>query len=116
MSGAAQTSPPTQRASGRSAPRLAGTVVTALILAVGHTVTAYFTYLAYMANPAGSWDREAVSHSGFSSGITLALSVITALLTALFVKARWLRRWWYAIPVLLAVAALLRLTLLAPEL
>ncbi|MFI5685961.1 hypothetical protein [Streptomyces sp. NPDC051636] len=32
-----------------------------------------------------------------------------------FVIAEWLRRWWYAVPAGLAVAALLGLTLLAPE-
>jgi len=108
MSGAA--------APGRPAPGRAGTVVTASILVLGHTVTAYFTWVAYMINPDGPWDRDAVAYSGLSSGIALFLSFLVALLTTLFVKARWLRRWWYAAPVLFGVAAVLRWTLLAPEL
>ncbi|MEU0004514.1 hypothetical protein ABZ079_09480 [Streptomyces sp. NPDC006314] len=35
------------------------------------------------------------------------------LLTWVFVKAEWLRRRWYAVPVTLALVALLRLTVLA---
>jgi hypothetical protein len=74
------------------------------------------TLLAYAANPVGPWDSETVSHSNFASGAALALTAVTAGLTWVFVKADWLRRWWYTVPSALAVAALLRLTLLAPEL
>ncbi|MEV6682774.1 hypothetical protein AB0N09_38810 [Streptomyces erythrochromogenes] len=42
---------------------------------------------------------------------------MTALLTRVSVKAEWLRhRGWFALPALLALAAFLRLTLLAPDL
>ncbi|WP_329114627.1 hypothetical protein [Streptomyces sp. NBC_01353] len=41
---------------------------------------------------------------------------MTVLLTLWFVKAEWLRMWWYAIPAAAPAAAVLRLTLLAPEL
>jgi hypothetical protein len=60
-------------------------------------------------------DAETVSHSGFAAGTALGLTVVAALLTVLFVKARRLRRWWFAVPAALALAALLRLTLLAPQ-
>jgi hypothetical protein len=79
-------------------------------------VAAYFTLLAYMADPAGPWDSETVAHSNFGSGSALALTAVTAGLSWVFVKAGWVRRWWYAIPAGLAIAAVLRLTLLAPEL
>ncbi|MET9129786.1 hypothetical protein [Streptomyces antibioticus] len=72
--------------------------------------------VAYLADPVGPWDHETVAHSNFASGFGLALSALTALLTWVFVKAEWLRRWWYGVPSLLAAAALPRLTLLAPEL
>ncbi|MCP3819857.1 hypothetical protein NLX86_17685 [Streptomyces sp. A3M-1-3] len=78
--------------------------------------TTYVTFVAYMAEPVGPWDSETVAHSGFAAGLALASSLVTALLTLVFVKAEWLRRWWYAPPALLAIAALLRLTVLAPEL
>jgi hypothetical protein len=97
--------------SGRLAPVLCGFVLT-----LGHAVTAYVTLLAYLADPAGPWDTETVAHSNFASGLALALAAVTAGLTWVFVKAVWLRRWWYAVPAGLAVAALLRWTVLAPEL
>jgi len=91
-------------------------VLCALVLTLGHLVTAYMTLLAYAANPAGPWDSETVAHSNFASGTALALTAVTTGLSWVFVKADWLRRWWYTVPSVLAVAALLRLTALAPEL
>ncbi|MCT7355118.1 hypothetical protein N4P33_23620 [Streptomyces sp. 15-116A] len=79
-------------------------------------MTGYFTFLAYMAEPAGPWDSETVAHSNFAAGLVLVLTAITALLTCLFIKAGWIRRLRYAIPATLATAALARLTLFAPEL
>ncbi|MFD4554386.1 hypothetical protein ACFWP5_08650 [Streptomyces sp. NPDC058469] len=90
--------------------------ICALVLILGHLVTAYMTLLAYAADPAGPWDSETVAHSNFASGTALTFTAVTAGLSWVFVKAEWLRRWWYAVPSALAVAALLRLTLLAPEL
>ncbi|MFJ3660958.1 hypothetical protein ACIPPM_10880 [Streptomyces sp. NPDC090119] len=73
------------------------------------------TLIAYLAHPAGPWDSESIAHADFAAGLALAISVVLALLTWVFVKAEWVRTWWYAVPAVLAVAALLRLTLLAPE-
>ncbi|WP_329350697.1 hypothetical protein OG226_30895 [Streptomyces sp. NBC_01261] len=97
-------------------PRPDASALCALVLTLGHLVTAYLTLLAYAADPAGPWDSETVAHSNFAAGSSLALTAVTAGLSWAFVKGEWLRRWWYAIPSALAVAAVLRLTLLAPEL
>lgn len=86
-----------------------------MLLIAGHLVTGFVTVTAYMVSPAGPWDTEAVAHSGFASGLALALATTTALLTLLFRKAEWLTHRWYVLPAALAAAALLRLTLLAPE-
>lgn len=88
----------------------------ALVLALGHLVTAYLTLLAHMADPAGPWDSESVSHSNFAAGSALTLAAVIAGVTWVFVKGGWVRRWWYVIPSALAVTALLRLTVLVPEL
>ena len=93
-----------------------GSVVCGLVLILGYLVTGYVIFLAYMADPAGPWDTESVAHSQFASGLALALSIGTALLTWVFVKAEWLHRWWYGAPAVLAAAALLRLTLFTPDL
>ena len=111
--------PPTPHVGSRVArsPRTRITsALCALVLTLGHLVTAYLTLLAYAATPAGPWDSETAAHSNFASGTALALTAVTAGLSWVFVKAGWLRRWWYTVPSALAVAALLRLTVLAPEL
>ncbi|MCP9957286.1 hypothetical protein [Streptomyces sudanensis] len=104
-----------ERKSSRT-PNRFGTAVCTVILALGHMVTGYVILTAYMVEPDGPWDRQAVTHAGLASGIGLALSAVAALLSWVFVKAAWLRRWWYVLPVVLAFAALLRLTVLSPEL
>ncbi|MFB7179431.1 hypothetical protein ACFCYI_17185 [Streptomyces sp. NPDC056257] len=88
----------------------------ATFLTVGNLATGYLLLLAYAAEPAGPWDSESVAHSHFAAGLALALATVIAILTWVFVKAEWLRRWWFTLPALLACAALLRLTLLTPEL
>ncbi|MFE1231892.1 hypothetical protein [Streptomyces sp. NPDC059442] len=93
-----------------------GPLVCGATLLLGHLVTGYLVLLAYTVEPDGPWDRQAVTNSGFAAGFGLAVSLVTALLTLWFVKAEWSRRWWFALPTALAVAAVLRLTLLAPTL
>ncbi|WP_033317966.1 hypothetical protein [Streptomyces yerevanensis] len=104
-----------QAATGRGPGARMGSAVCGFVLALPHLVAVYFMLLAYLADPAGPWDSETVAHSNFASGLVLVVSAVTALLTWLFVKATWLRKWWYAIPTVLVIAALLRLTVLAPE-
>nr|MDT0516218.1 hypothetical protein [Streptomyces sp. DSM 41633] len=79
------TNPARQRPAGR-APRLVGTVAC-----------------------------EGLAHAKYAAGLGLALALVTALLSWVFVKAEWVGRGWFAAPAVLAVAVLLRLTLLAPS-
>ncbi|WP_455361613.1 hypothetical protein [Streptomyces sp. SYSU K21746] len=100
----------------RGALSRVGTLSCAVVLVLMHLVTSYFVFLAYMAEPVGPWDTETVAHSNITASLALVASVLGALLTLVSVLAQWLRRWWYALPALLAIAALLRLTVLAPQL
>ncbi|MFE2129169.1 hypothetical protein [Streptomyces amritsarensis] len=100
----------------RSASHPIGAAVCSLFLTLGNLATGYLLLLAYAAEPAGPWDSESVVHSNFAAGLALAFAAVIALLTWVFVKAEWLRRWWFTLPALLAFAAVLRLTLLTPEL
>lgn len=93
-----------------------GTGVCVVVLALATLVTGYVVLTAYMVEPDGPWDRQAVTNSGVAAGVGLAFCSVMTLLTWVFVKAEWLLRWWYAVPVVLALAALLRLTVLAPSL
>ncbi|MFI8391357.1 hypothetical protein [Streptomyces sp. NPDC085540] len=99
-----------------SASRGIGVGTGAVLLALGSLVTGYLLLLAYAAEPAGPWDSETVAHSDIAAGLALVLALVTALLTWVFAKVEWLHRRWTALPVLLALAAVLRLTLLVPEL
>ncbi|MFF3653308.1 hypothetical protein ACFYXV_32315 [Streptomyces sp. NPDC002181] len=93
-----------------------GTAVCAFVLALGHVAAGYLELLAYAVEPAGPWDSEAVTHSHYAAGLALTLTVVTALSSWVFVKAEWLRRWWLAVPPALALAAIVRLTVLTPGL
>jgi hypothetical protein len=97
----------------RSWTDVVGSALCGLVLSAANLVTGYLVFLACLVEPGGS---DWVAHYQFTSGFALIFSAGTALLTWVFVLAEWVRRWWYAVPVLLAVAALLRLTLLAPHL
>lgn len=99
----------------RAAGRL-GTGVCATVLTVGTLVTGYVVLTAYLVEPDGPWDQQAVTNSKVAGAIGLVFSALMALLTMAFVRAGWLRKWWHAIPAALAITALLRLTLLAAEL
>ncbi|MFJ5263594.1 hypothetical protein ACIQAC_24340 [Streptomyces sp. NPDC088387] len=93
-----------------------GAAVCALILVAVTAVTGNFVLLAYMVQPDGPWDDQAVTNSSASALVALLGCAFQTTLTWLFVSAPWLRKWWYGIPAGLAAAALLRLTWLAPEL
>ncbi|WFB08534.1 hypothetical protein LRS74_16885 [Streptomyces sp. LX-29] len=90
------------------------TAVCIAILIPCNLVIGYFTFVAYEVEPSGPWDKEAVFHSQLASGMALGACVLLSLPTLFFTATGWLRAWWCAIPGLMAVAAVLRLTLLAP--
>ncbi|MFD1829086.1 hypothetical protein ACFSJS_05345 [Streptomyces desertarenae] len=92
----------------------AGTVAGAVLLLPAHAVAGYLLFLAYMSGTANPWEPDAAAHSGIAAGLVLPVTGVSALLTRGFVRAGHLRRWWYVFPVLLGLAALLRLTVLAP--
>ncbi|MFG7944506.1 hypothetical protein [Streptomyces cacaoi] len=78
-------------------------------------VPGYFLLLAYAMEPAGPWDQEAVTYSTMTAWLALAADVVVTLLVWLGVRAAWLHRWCLTLPAALAVAAVLRLTVLAPS-
>lgn len=101
-----------RKAEARRKAASAASVVVLLVLAV---VPAYFTLLAYTTGPAGPWDHDKVSQSGYMAWIALVATGVLALLTLVFTGAGWLRRRWYGLSLLLGLAALARLTVLAPH-
>lgn len=91
-----------------------GTGASALVLTLGAVVTAYAVFCAYAIEPAGPWDHHAVTNATMSAGLGLLFAALLTLLTWVATTAEWLRTWWYAIPLTLAAAAVVRLTLAAP--
>jgi hypothetical protein len=117
MNGQCETSARRSRPAARSAAtRRFATAICVVVLGLGHAGTGYLLLNAYLASPVGSWDSGSVSLSNIASGVALAVCAVTAALTWYFVKAGLLRKWWFALPALLAGAALLRWTVLAPTL
>ncbi|MGK5497248.1 hypothetical protein [Streptomyces sp. URMC 125] len=106
--------PPARDGRRPGAPGRAGAAVCAVVLTFLHTVAGYLVLLAYAAGTANPWERDAAAHSGFAAGAALVAVLVSAPLTWASVRTGRLRGWWYALPALLAAAALLRLTLLAP--
>ncbi|MFP8882440.1 hypothetical protein [Streptomyces mangrovi] len=84
------------------------------LLALTHKAAGYLVFLAYVSGTADPWEPDADAHSGFTAGSALLVTGVCALLARRFVEAGRLRRWWYALPVFPVLAALLRLTVLAP--
>ncbi|TXS52272.1 hypothetical protein [Streptomyces sp. t39] len=78
---------------------------------MGHLASAYLILLAYMVEPGTA---ETTTHSGVAAGLGAGVTTVTGILTLLFVKAGWLRRWWFIVPALIALTAVLRLTVFAP--
>ncbi|MFJ3922145.1 hypothetical protein [Streptomyces sp. NPDC090022] len=92
-----------------------GTAVCAVLLAAGSLLAAYGVWFACTSLPSnGDWGPEEAASARNAAVFGLVLSGVTGLLAAVAVKGEWLPRWWYAVPALPAVAALLRLTVLAP--
>ncbi len=91
-----------------------GAMVSAAVLALLHLVAAYLLVLAYAAGTFDPWERDVAAHSGIPAGLALVVAAGLTDVARAGVTARWLHRWWYAPPAVLATAAFLRLTLLAP--
>lgn len=117
MNGQCETSARRSRSAGRgAATRHFATAICVVVVGLGHAGAGFLVLTAYLASPVGSWDSGSISLSTTASGVALAVCAVTALLTRYFVKAGLMRKWWFAVPALLAGAALLRLTVLAPTL
>ncbi|MCX5400561.1 hypothetical protein [Streptomyces sp. NBC_00102] len=108
-------SPLAARLSSRAADRW-GTRICAVVLVLGILVTGYLVCVGYLVEPDGSWDTQAVTDSQVGAGLGLFSAALLTAATWIAVRCAWLRRYWYAAPAALALAALLRLTLLAPDL
>ncbi|MFR9673342.1 hypothetical protein [Streptomyces sp. TR06-5] len=89
--------------------RVAGVIVGAALTSLCLIVAAYFLLLAFMITPDGFWDHESVSRARIAAGVSIVFAGLGALLVRAFNKARWLRTWWYALPVVLVAGSIWRM-------
>ncbi len=76
------------------------------LLTVPNAVLAFVTLAIGPWIPAEDSTALAVYHD-LALGVLVGCALVAAL-TWVFVKAQWLRSWWYALPCLLAVISLIR--------
>ncbi|KUJ67828.1 hypothetical protein ACZ90_25045 [Streptomyces albus subsp. albus] len=92
----------------------ASTLICASVLTLCHWLTGFFLRNALRADPEGSLNTRARRFSDINSTAALVVCAVSSVLTLCFVKDRFLRGWWFAIPAVMVVAAVLRLTVLRP--
>ncbi|MDI3402438.1 hypothetical protein [Streptomyces cavernicola] len=86
-----------------------GAAVCGALLTVLNAVLAFVTLAVGPWMPAEDAEALAVYHD-LALGVLLGCIPVTGL-TWVFVKAQWLRPWWYALPGLLAVLSLIRVAM-----
>jgi hypothetical protein len=79
-----------------------------------HVVGGFFLLNALMTRSDGPWDTGVTDTVRLMAGLGLATESLAAGITAVFVAVAGLRKWWYAIPALLALTAVFRMVF-APE-
>ncbi|MGW1138923.1 hypothetical protein [Streptomyces zhihengii] len=91
-----------------AAPVLA-TVLCAAVLLVLNALGGYFLLNALLTESEGPWDHTVTDTVRLMAGLALGAEAVAAAATAWFVAAGCVRRWWYAVPVALAVVAGVRM-------
>ena len=99
---------PTAGERARRLGKRAGTVLSGIVLVIGNLATLYFTVVAWLMMPAGPGDSNHIEGAWFTGFAGAVLALVTALLTLVAVKARWLGRRWLIVPTTLFVVATAR--------
>ena len=86
----------------------AGTLLSGIVLVIGNLATLFFTVVAWLMMPAGPGDSNHIEGAWFAGFAGAVLALVTALVTLVAVKARWLGRRWFIVPTVLFVVATAR--------
>lgn len=97
----------------RAAAR-AGLAACSVLLLALHVVGGYFVLLSLLTEPEGPWDTNVTRLVRTAALSGIVTEAFAAAVTAAFVAIAGLRRWWYAVPVLLVLTAAVRMVF-APE-
>lgn len=101
--------PRTRRAAAEAVRALCGLVLLAL-----HVVGGYFVLVALLTTSEGPWDTTVTQMARMWAFFGVVTEALAAAVTAAFVALARLRKWWYAIPALLILTAVVRMVF-APE-
>jgi hypothetical protein len=97
----------------RTWARAAAQAVCALVLTGLNVVGGFFVLNALMTRSEGPWDTSVTDTVRLMAGLGLVTEAVAALVTAVFIAVAGLRKWWYVIPALVALTAVIRM-LFAP--
>lgn len=91
-------------------PRRLGIVISGVVLVTGNLATLLYTVISYLIRPAGLGDTNYIDGAWSTAFFSTVLAVGTGVLTIIPVALRWLRPWWFLVPVLLLVVSTARWT------
>jgi hypothetical protein len=97
----------------RTASRVVAVLCSIVLLAL-HVVGGFFALNALMTASEGPWDTDVTQTARMMALFGIATEALAAALTAAFIALAGLRKWWYAIPALLVLTAVVRMVF-APE-
>ena len=83
-------------------------MLSGIVLVVGNFATLVYTVISWLMMPSGPGDTNLIEGAWFTAFAGTVLALLTALLTLIAVKARWLSKRWFIVPAALLVAATLR--------
>ncbi|MGH3310028.1 MAG: hypothetical protein ACRDP3_05515 [Streptomyces sp.] len=84
-------------------------VLCSLVLLALHGVGGFFVLNALMTTSEGPWDTDVTQTARMMALFGIVTEALAAALTAVFIALARLRTWWYAIPALLVVTAVVRM-------
>ena len=86
----------------------AGRWISGTVLAVINFLTFYLVGISWAITPDGQWDDDTVVGLSTAAFVGAVIAIFTAILTVIPVGMRWLRPWWFAIPVVLLILGVAR--------
>lgn len=92
----------------RRTGRVIGTWLSAALCVVVDAVALFAVASSWSMVPRAAWDDDVLTAISVSALFAIVLAVFGGLLRSLPVALRWLRWWWFVVPIAVLVAAVVR--------